>query len=252
MPKGQGGETKQRKVPAVHSSQRAVEDLTGQAFAGIRQMLLLNEIAPGQKLRYREIAGRLGMSPTPVIQALKWLEFQGLVEHEPNRGFYAASLSPEEVAEIYDLRESIEVSAVPRAVERLDEAGVERLRAALEEHRTALRERHMRRRLLADIEYHMTVASLAGGEIRSRMLRNLFDILYLKYKGELLFAWPMTDVEDDHQALFDRLCARDVEGAQRVLGGHLRKIREHVLEGLRRTAEEKDALAAGMPTFTGR
>jgi DNA-binding GntR family transcriptional regulator len=233
-----------RKVRPSHSSERAAEDLTGQAYAGIRQMLFLNEIAPGQNLRYRQIAGRLGMSPTPVVQALKWLQFQGLVEHEPNRGFYTASMSAEEVCEIYELRESIEVSCVPRAVERLDEEGVRRLRFALEEHQKAARDRHLRRRLLTDLEYHMALATLAGGDHRPKILRNLFDLLYLKHKGEILFSHPMEDVTGEHQAIFDRLVARDAQGAQQALSEHLRRIREHVLEDIRRDDEERAALGS--------
>ena len=57
-------------------------------FAGIRNLMLHNELAPGQKIAYRDLAERLGMSQTPIIQALKWLEFQQLVRHEPH-GPYA-------------------------------------------------------------------------------------------------------------------------------------------------------------------
>ncbi|MBI5441932.1 MAG: GntR family transcriptional regulator [Deltaproteobacteria bacterium] len=241
-----------RKARAVHSSERALEGLTRQAYAGIRQMLFLDEIAPGQKLRYREIAERLGMSPTPVVQAMKWLEFQGLVEHEPNRGFYLSSVRPEEIREIYELRESIEVACLPRAVERLDEEGIERLRAALENHQQATRDRHLKRRLLADIEYHMTLTGLAGGDIRVRMVGNLFDLLYLKYRGELLFSRLMEDVADEHRQIFDHVVARDAEAAQKALSEHLRRIRDHVLEGLRRSAEEREALGTGFSVFGSR
>ena len=51
------------------------QDLAQIAFDGIRRMLFLEEIAPGEKLRYRDLAKRLGMSPTPVVQALKWLAY---------------------------------------------------------------------------------------------------------------------------------------------------------------------------------
>jgi DNA-binding GntR family transcriptional regulator len=67
---------------------RTNEDLTQKAYNALRNMLLFNEIAVGQKIQYLELAEKLSVSPTPVIQALKWLQFQGLVRHENNRGFY--------------------------------------------------------------------------------------------------------------------------------------------------------------------
>ena len=70
---------------------------TRKAYQGIRQMLFHNEIVPGQKIAYRDLAERLGMSQTPVIQALKWLEFQGLVRHERHRGYYTEPISIQEV-----------------------------------------------------------------------------------------------------------------------------------------------------------
>ena len=72
-------------------------------------MMFHKEIASGQKIACRDLANRLGMSPTPVIQALKWLEFQGLVRHEPERGYYTEPFNLEEVEEIYELREVVEV-----------------------------------------------------------------------------------------------------------------------------------------------
>ena len=60
------------------ASKSGSEDLTRKAYTGIRRMLFLNEITPGQKIHYRDLAEELGMSQTPVIHALRWLEFQGL------------------------------------------------------------------------------------------------------------------------------------------------------------------------------
>ena len=92
------------------------KDHTKKAYRGIRKMLFHKEIVPGQKIAYRDLSERLKMSPTPVIQALKWLEFQGLVRHEPNRGYYTEPISLEEAREIYELREILEISLLPDTI----------------------------------------------------------------------------------------------------------------------------------------
>ncbi len=78
------------------------EDSSQIAYQGIRHMLYTKELVPGQKIAYRDLAEKLQLSPTPIIQALKWLELQGFVTHEANRGYYMAPFSLEEIEELYD------------------------------------------------------------------------------------------------------------------------------------------------------
>ncbi len=224
------------------NKRQSPQDYTERAYIGIRRMLFLNEIAPGQKLHYRDLAERLKMSPTPVIQAMKWLEFQGIVAHEKNRGYYMEPINIDEVREIYELREAVELSLLPRSIERLKAEGVERLKISLEAYCESCRERYTKQRLLKDMEFHMTLASLSGGKTAQRILRQLFDLLYLKYKVEVLFSRPMQHVDTEHRKVFDRVAARDLAGACEALSGHLRNVSNHVVEGIRRDMEEKETL----------
>lgn len=210
------------------------------AYMDIRQMMFHKEIVSGQKIACRDLANRLRMSPTPVIQALKWLEFQGLVRHEPNRGYYTEPFSLEEVEEIYELREVVEVSLIPETLKRLDEEGIQRLQAALEAHLSAAREIYLNGRLLTDMEFHLTLASLSGRHLHQRMLRNLFDLLYLKYRGSFLSVRPMEYVDSEHQKIFESVASRDLQKAQETLSQHISGIKRDVLMVLRRMIEEKE------------
>ena len=93
-------------------------DLTQKAYMAIRQMLFYNEIQAGQKIKYKDLSSRIGVSMTPVIQALKWLEFTNIVRHEPNRGYYVNEISVAEVVEVYDTRLLLEVSLVPKIIKK--------------------------------------------------------------------------------------------------------------------------------------
>jgi DNA-binding GntR family transcriptional regulator len=180
------------------------------------------------------------MSPTPVVHALKWLEFQGLVQHKPNRGYYIAPFSLEEVREIYDLRETVEVSLLPETIKRLDKSGIKRLRTALEAHMSAARETYLNERLLKDMEFHLTLASLSKRHIHQQTLRNLFDLLYLKYRGSDLSARPMDTVDYEHQRIFEAVASRDLKKAQKVLSQHLSDVKKKVLIRLERMIKEKE------------
>lgn len=210
------------------------------AYQGIRKMLFHNDIAPGQKIAYRDLAERLGMSQTPVIQALKWLEFQGLVRHERHRGYYTAPISLTEVKEIYEFRELIEVSLLSKTMKKIDEQAKSKLEAALNAHREASREIYLHDRLLKDMKFHLTLASLSGDRIQQQTLKILFDLLYLKYGGNILFSTSMDKADADHKALFDCISDNNVEGAKKVLSRHILSVKQHVLSGLERIISEKD------------
>jgi DNA-binding GntR family transcriptional regulator len=211
------------------------ENHTRKAYEGIQRMLFYNEIVPGQKISYRDLSERLGMSQTPVIQALKWLEFQHLVRHEPNRGYYTAPVSLQEVEEIYDLRELIELELLRRSLAQMDESGLQRLKQALDAHLEASKDFYLYDRLSKDMEFHLILASLSGCLVHQGTLKNLFDLLYLKYGGKFLFASPMESAGSDHQALFELISRGDGENARQLLSAHIRRVRNHVLESVGKT-----------------
>ncbi len=212
---------------------------TRKAYQGIRQMLFHNEIVPGQKIAYRDLAERLGMSQTPVIQALKWLEFQGLVRHERHRGYYTEPVSIQEVAEIYEFREQIELSLLSRSMQRLDRTALKRLESALDAHLKASREIYLHERLVRDMDFHLTLAELSGNQVQQRTLRLLFDLLYLKYGGNILFSTSMDKADTAHRELFENIRTGNLSGARTVLSRHIRSVKRHVLGGLDRLSKEK-------------
>lgn len=213
---------------------------TRRAYLSIRNLMLHNELAPGQKIAYRDLAERLGMSQTPIIQALKWLEFQQLVRHEPNRGYFTAPIDPKEVEDIYAVRETLELSLLPTIIRTIDRKGIQILRDALEAHLEASREIYLAERLNRDMEFHLTLAQLSGNQVHCKILKDLFDLLYLKYSSNVLFSTSMDSADADHQALFDSIADGDLKTARRTLSGHIRRVKEHVLKGLRKITDAKN------------
>lgn len=229
----------QRAAITVNHTVEAVGH-TRKAYLGIRNLMLHNELAPGQKIAYRDLAERLGMSQTPIIQALKWLEFQQLVRHEPNRGYFTAPIDPKEVEDIYAVRETLELSLLPGIIRTIDSKGLQTLRTALEAHLKASREIYLAERLNRDMEFHLSLAQLSGNQVHCKILKDLFDLLYLKYSSNVLFSTSMESADADHQALFDSIADGDLKSARRTLSGHIRRVREHVLKGLRKITDAKN------------
>ncbi|WP_028321931.1 GntR family transcriptional regulator [Desulfatiglans anilini] len=211
------------------------------AYRGIRRMLYHKEIVPGQKVACGDVAEQLHMSPTPVIQALKWLEFQGFVRHEPNRGYFMEPFRLEEIEEIYELRELIEPSLIPSVVRHLDENGAEKLRSALEAHRSVDKEAYLiQERLFKNREFHLTLASLSRKSTQIRILGNIFDLLFLKYGGNYFSVEPADLTDQAHKRAYDCILARDAKGAQEVLSAHITSAKEKVLAGIRKFLEKRE------------
>lgn len=223
------------------NARKSQTDHTRLAYQNIRQMLFHDEIGPGQKISIRDLAVRFGMSTTPVVQALRWLEIQGLVAREHNKGYYTEPISLKQVKEIYDLRELVEVSLLPETISRLDEKGITRLYTAHQAHIVAARESSLNEKLIKDMELHLTLASLSDCFIQQMMLKNLFEFLYLKYRGSYFFhEKPM--VADAHKGIIDAVVARDLPTAQGRLSQHIRKVKDMALDELGKTLKDRETL----------
>jgi DNA-binding GntR family transcriptional regulator len=225
------------------SKQPEKSDLTYKAYSAIRQMLFYNEIQPGQKIKYKDLATRIGVSMTPVIQALKWLEFRNIVRHETNKGYYINKVSLKEITEVYNTRLLIEAALIPDTMKNLNPVGVKKLKKALEKHKTAVAEDNYYKRIITDMEYHMCLASLADSRIQLMMLQELFDVLLLRYSRNLYFASVTETSPKEHSDIFNCLEKRDEAGLNKALTSHITIVRDHIIKGMSKLiADPKETL----------
>ena len=214
-------------------------DLAHKAYMGIRQMLFYNEITPGQKIKYQDLADRLDVSITPVIHALKWLEFKGIVHHEPNKGYYVNEVSLQEIREIYETRLVLEVAVLPQTVANLEESGIHRLQTSLDAFEETVKNSDYYGRLMTDMKFHFTLASLSQCRIQLKMLEELFDLLFLKYSRNLVLISIMENSLLEHQEIFESLKTRNLQKVRKVLSGHLENVKDHIIERFDRMVMNK-------------
>src|ERR1051326_4392367 len=107
------------------------ENLSARVYAQIKNLILCNEVLPGKKLHHQELSERLGVSRTPVREALTRLVQEGYVSLLPNRGFTCKDISTQEPEEPYELRESLDPFTVEKALPSLAPAALGRLRAKI-------------------------------------------------------------------------------------------------------------------------
>ena len=197
---------------------------SGVAFAWLRDEILSGRMRPGQALSENEVAQRLGVSRTPVREAIIRLEGEGLLTVRPQVGTTVAPIDVEAVADVQFLREAIECRTVALAAQRVTAADAKALRALLKEQaRIAARGDHPTFVPLDD-EMHRKLVAMSG---RPRVWRAVEDakaqldrVRFLSLEDP---AWLAT-IHRQHEEIVDRVVAGDAEGAVAAMSRHLRAV----------------------------
>ncbi len=231
------------KLKKSKNSEKLSEALTQKAYRGIRRKLFFNEISPGQKIYYRDLADDMGMSPTPVIQALKWLEIQGLVRHENNRGFFLEPVSIDEIKDIYRFRKIIEIDLLNRGFTQITKEKINKVREALQKYEKSHEDDNKKKQSLAARDFHLTLSSFANSPVTYRALENLFDLIYLKYQVDILFTRYSNRDASRHKSIFNKLENDDLQGACKELNDDIENVGDMVVKNMIKNIEEKEELS---------
>jgi DNA-binding GntR family transcriptional regulator len=213
---------------------RATENLSVRVYAQIKNLILCNEVMPGQKLHHQELSDRLGVSRTPVREALTRLVQEGYVSFLPNRGFTCKEIRLQEAEELYDLREALEAFAVEKAVENVSDDALDKLSRKMNRYGADVERRFSRERLIYDQDLHLEIARIAGNETLIRALTQVFERIILKRRTDGLYdpARGLT-AHQEHLELIQAMKRRDAAQAVGILRAHIRAGKDNVLADLR-------------------
>ncbi len=227
--------------PLRNPKSRGLENLSARVYLEIKALILRNEIMPGQKLHHQELSERLGVSRTPVREALTRLVQEGYASLLPNRGFICKEIGMQEAEELYELREALEAFAVEKAVGRLDGSAVERLQKKMELYGNDTQKRFTRERLIYDQNIHLEIAAIASNETLKRTLGQVFERIIFKRKTDALYD-PARGViaHQEHLRLLEAMRRRNVDEAVRIIRNHIQEGKTNVLSDLKRRKEIRD------------
>ncbi len=203
------------------------------AFRKIKEMMYHHEIVPGQKLLYQELAKKLGMSITPIIQALNRLQLLNIVYSERNKGYYVGESDPVEASELFTAREAFETFLVPAIIKNLTDKNITDLEKALKEHVKAGSIPEYRRILMIkDTNFHLQMIKIAGNKVIYNLSKVIFEQIYLKYRPEYMREERIKAAAKEHTALLEALQERDVRKTRRLIKQHIKNGRAHVAGSL--------------------
>jgi DNA-binding GntR family transcriptional regulator len=192
------------------------------ALERLREAIILGELTPGAPLRLEDLARSLGMSISPIREAVRRLEALGLAEHVPHHGAKVVALDIEELRELFSIRLALETMAVRRAAELFDVEDERAARLHLAELDKARGAGDARTAVRSHTAFHFTLYEAAGSGWLLRLIRPAWDSCE-RYRPALLS--PKGDLQDRHERLDAELLAaceaHDEDRAAAALRAHL-------------------------------
>jgi DNA-binding GntR family transcriptional regulator len=204
--------------------------ISGAVAARLRQEIVAGELPAGTRLRQVEIARRLGVSTTPVREALAALQREGLVQLHPQRGAVVFLPSVDDLREHYEIRIALEELAVAKAAEHFEPGWAEPLEALLQEMRTGP---PADRYLALNQRFHSELYARSGRERLVEMIAGLRDAssAYLNiFRAQQDFPVERLDVE--HHEILQACVARDPARASKAVRDHLSRTVDRVAKRL--------------------
>lgn len=239
--------TNQRWADGLPSSERVYREL--------RELILSGELPPQTRLVEVHFAEQFGVSRTPVREALKRLTAEKLVYADSVRGLVVREPGPDEIEDVYIVREALETVAAKLAARRITPDEIRRLWAILESMREAVATDRTDVIVNTNIAFHDVIYRSAGNETLSRIVKDLSDFVR-RFSTEAFASKERANaVLKEHEDILEALERHDPEAAGEASSGHLRAASSHLLTlhlkrtfGLNRSAgtttgDDRDALA---------
>jgi DNA-binding GntR family transcriptional regulator len=218
-------------MPLARIEQRRATDEVHQA---LRDAILTRVFAPGQRLNVEDLAANLGVSFTPVRQALQLLAAEGLIVIQPRSGTYVATLSPRDVEETFDIRAALECLAAETAVVNATDEDLETAKSILERLAQPVRsDDDYARHAKANTELHHMIVRLSGNRRLAEMYDGLHAHLTIARLHRAGGSWQsrLSSEHSEHEQIVDAFCRRHSQDLQIALRKHIdRAKRELVTE----------------------
>lgn len=205
-----------------------IKQANSQAYAAyneIKRRVLEGEFPPNARLREVEVAELLVLGRTPVREALKRIQDEGLLRHEPGRGLVVAVMDQQEVGELYAMREALESTAAALAARHANAAEILNIEAILQEGGDDPVELNLR--------FHEALYSAAHNRYLIRLVRSMTDTTYLLGRSTLDVPERAKLAMDEHIAIMEAIRRRDPEAAAQAARHHIHQALMERLKMLR-------------------
>jgi len=200
------------------------ENLDHKAYLILKNMIISRKLLPGEKIPQEKLAQDLGISRTPLVSALKYLEKEKLVEAIPRRGFYVRLFTKEEMISIFELREVLEGLAARRAAHNIRDSQIKKLHEFFKQFQESTDIIDIKGYATEDRRFHNFVTGIGAKEFLGSILEN-YNIISYSYQLVSLegLVRPPNETIHEHRAIIEAISNRDADSAEDLMRLHLKK-----------------------------
>lgn len=202
--------------------------LTTRIFNVLREDILNNKYAEGEKLVEAKLAEDLGVSRTPVREALKQLELDGLVENIPNRGVIVLGISQQDIEDIFEIRTAIEGISARWAVDRITNEELASLKEVYELMEFYTFKKDVEKFAELNTKFHEVIYKATKSRYLEQVLKDFQYYMKKTRRRSLQVEGRIYDSLSEHKEVLDAFIARDKEWAERALSNHVVNSKKNV------------------------
>lgn len=190
-------------------------------FNTLREAILKGDLEPGERLMEIKLANQLGVSRTPIREAIRKLELEGLVVMMPRRGAEVACITEKDLKDVLEVRTSLEELAAELACERITQEELKELSLALDQFYKVIQGSDIAEIAACDVRFHDIIFAATKNIRLTQILNNLREQMY-RYRFEYLKDTTTHErLYDEHKMIYQALCDRNKEQALQLIKAHI-------------------------------
>lgn len=202
-------------------------------FNTLRKAILTGELKPGERLMEIHLANRLGVSRTPIREAIRKLELEGLVIMIPRRGAEVAQITEKSLKDVLEVRRALDALCVELACERITEEGKAKLREACSEFEKATKTGDVTAIAEADVALHDIIVEATGNARLIQLINNLSEQMY-RYRFEYIKDESRHEkLVEEHRMIYESIIEKDKEKAAKAAKLHIDNQEKSIIRQIR-------------------
>lgn len=202
-------------------------------FNTLRQAILTGELQPGERLMELHLADKLGVSRTPIREAIRKLELEGLVIMIPRRGAEVAQITEKSMKDVLEVRRALDALCAELACERITEQELKALKEACTAFEQAIQTGNIQKIAQADVALHDIIVQATGNQRLIQLVNNLAEQMY-RYRFEYIKdASQHQNLAEEHRIIYESIRNKDKETAAQAAKTHIDNQEKAIMRQIR-------------------
>lgn len=190
-------------------------------FNTLREAILRGDLVPGERLMELQLASKLGVSRTPIREAIRMLEQEGLSITIPRKGAIVAGMTEKDMQDVLEIREALEELSVQVACDKITDEEIAELRKNMKSFERSLKGGDLKEMAQADVEFHDVIYRATDNPKLINMLNNLREQMY-RYRVEYLKNPQNHDqLLKEHEAIYRGIVEKDKDAVTEMIRRHI-------------------------------